>query len=211
MALLPQDKASQKKLLYALLPLLGAFAYWYFIHQGRATELDDMQTRLETLEQQNTTARALAARAGGPELEQRMGLYEEYMARLERLIPSQEEVSRLLNDISRRAVEVGVNLAVVEPQADQPGRYYTRQTYQMAVLGSYHDIGRFLAEVGSLPRIVTPIDLEVDAPRAAGGRARAGQQTSDRQQDLTAQFKIETYVLPPPGADTAQAGTNADR
>ena len=209
MALIPQDKPTQKKLLLVLLPLLALFAYWYFMHGDRTAEIAEMQTHLEELEQKNATARALAARSG-PELEERMALYEEYMARLERLIPSQEEVSRLLNDISQRALEVGVNMTLVEPDADSEGRYYTRQTYQMGVVGNFHDIGRFLAEVGSLPRIVTPIDLEL-TPLAANVRQRTARPTDD----LNALFRIETYVLPRPGAVAdsadAQGSANGDR
>lgn len=208
MALLPQDKATQRKLLYVLLPLLALFGYWYFMHQGAVTEITQLEGQLTNLEQQNATARALAARAG-PELEQRMALYEEYMVRLERLIPSQQEVARLLDDISQRAVEVGVNLSLVTPQAESPGRYYTRQTYEMAVTGTFHDIGRFLAEVGSLPRIVTPIDLELEAIPAQRGQTR--QRREGEPMPLTANFRIETYVLQQQPADTAQAGANADR
>lgn len=206
MGLIPQDKPTQQKLLLVILPLLALFGYWYFLHGDRTAEIAELQTHLEELEQKNATARAMAARSG-PELEERMALYEEYMVRLERLIPTQEEVSRLINDISQRALEVGVHVTLLEPGTDAPGRYYTRQNYQLGVVGTFHDIGRFLAEVGSLPRIVTPIDLEL-APVAANAR-RAG--ASDRQPDLNAIFRIETYVLPPPGAadSVAQEGTNA--
>ena len=67
------------------------------------------------------------------------------------------------------------------------GTHYNRRTFEMTVLGSYHEIGRFLSEVGSLPRIITPIDLTLVA------------NTSRNQGDgrlLEASFLIETYVMP---------------
>jgi Tfp pilus assembly protein PilO len=94
-----------------------------------------------------------------------------------------------------------VDLALVRPETESRGPYYTRQTYEMGVTGRYHDVGLFLSEIGSLPRIITPIDLEVTAPRGNGAAGDAVQ----------ASFRIETYVLPRPGevADTTGGGGDA--
>lgn len=201
MTFLPKDPASQKKLLYVLLPLVGLAAYVYFLHGSRSEELTRMESRLESMESKNATARVAAARAGG-DLEQRLAVYEQYMIRLERLIPSREEVAKLLFDISERADQVGVDLALVRPEAESPDNYYTRQTYELGVVGPYHNIGRFLAEVGSLPRIITPIDLSL----------LTGSLDEDGRMNINARFRIETYVLPEPGSDSTadqpSAGAN---
>jgi type IV pilus assembly protein PilO len=65
--------------------------------------------------------------------------------------------------------------------------YYTRRSYSLAVLGSYHQIGNFLTRVASLPRIVTPAQLNVTV---------RSEETRTGDPQLEARFTIETYVLP---------------
>lgn len=201
MGFLPQDPTKQKKLLAVMAPLLVVGGYWYFVHGNAVEENSTMAERLETMEAQNQSARRLAS-TGGAELERRLGIYEQYTGRLERLIPSRDEVPQLLSDISERAQQVGVDLALVRPETESRGPYYTRQTYEMGVTGRYHEVGLFLSEIGSLPRIITPIDLEVAVPR--GGDA-------DESDAVEASFRIETYVLPRPGevADSTGGGGDA--
>src|SRR5690606_8722326 len=116
-------------------------------------------------------------------------MYEEHMVRLEELIPRREEVPELLHAMELRARESDVDLALLKPEAAAPTAYYSKQTYAMSVIGAYHDVGRFLTAVGSLPRIVTPVELRM-SPR---------NETDKRGQlKLEAQFKIQTYILPAP-------------
>lgn len=187
MGLLPSDQAQQKKLLIGLVPLLLLLAYWYFFHGSKADEITAMETRLESLEQNNNTARAIAGQGSTEDLARRLELYEEHMHRLEQLIPMGEEVPDLLNMIATRAQATSVQLALMRPEQDVASEFYRRVTYEMGVIGEYHEIGNFLSEVGSLPRIVTPIDLVL--------RRRGGTGTQ-----LEASFRIETYILPQPSA-----------
>ncbi len=200
MALGPSDPAQQKKLLIGLIPLLLLIGYWYFFHGAKAEEVELMRGRLETLEQNNNTARAIAQQGSSEDLSRRLELYQEHMERLEQLIPSGEEVPELLNMIATRAEGTRVQLALMRPEEDVASDFYRRVTYEMGVIGRYHDVSRFLSEVGSLPRIVTPIDLTLRR------RERDGSSS-----ELEASFRIETYVLPQPGDSARAAAAPAPR
>lgn len=193
---LPDDPAQQQRLLIGLIPLVLLFGYWYFLHDGYVEEVDTMQTRLERLEASNSQARALAPQSR--QLEERLVQLERHMAQLERLVPRSEEVSRLLATISERADQIGVEVARFNPGDTNQGTHYNRRTFQMTVLGSYHDIGSFLAEIGSLDRIITPTDLSVTP-----NNIRREEQT------LEASFLIETYVLPDEAQRSANQRANA--
>lgn len=186
MALLPSDPRQRKKLFLALAPVLLLFAYWYFMHGKRQAEILALDTRLQELEARNATARTRAME-GGPDLEKKLALYQQHISRLEELVPKTDEVPELLHDMTLRAQENGVELAVMTPRPETPGTFYTLQTYEIAVLGGYHDIGRFLAAIGSLPRILTPVALSLDT-RPATNR--------DGTTSLQAKFRIQAYVLP---------------
>lgn len=188
MGLLPTDPKKQKKMLLGLLPLLVAFGYYQFIHTGTVEELETTRTRLEDLEAKNATARQLA-QGGGPDLQRRLAMYQANMDRLEQLIPRREQVRELLYSITLEAQRNAVELVNMTPRGEEPGSFYVRQSYTLAVRGGYHDIGAFLASLGSLPRIITPIDLNIIPEPADSGQTVP----------LLAEFIAETYIIPEPG------------
>lgn len=192
----PSDPKQRNALLVAvgLAALVYVFhAFWY---KGQRAEVTEMQTRLETLEDQNRRAQILAARGGG-DLEERLALYERQVAKLEELIPAAEEVAGLLDDISLRARQVNVEVNRMVPEPPEPGAFYSKTSYEMSVIGEYHNVGRFLTEIASLSRIVTPLELDLqpfpDATRFP-----------EFESPVLANFRIETFVLPeappPPAA-----------
>ncbi|HEX7052127.1 MAG TPA: type 4a pilus biogenesis protein PilO [Longimicrobiales bacterium] len=200
MPLLPSDPQQQKKLLLGVIPLLLLGAYTYFFHGKYTDEVDALERRLENLESKNAAAKVRASR-GSADLEAKLALYEQHIARLEELVPSSEEVPQLIYDMALRAQESGVELMKTTPDVTQAGPYYTLQTYEVAVFGAYHDIARFLVAIGTLPRIVTPFDLQL-TPRP--DRTEEGEATV-----LQADFSIKTYVLPEREPATPEASSNA--
>jgi type IV pilus assembly protein PilO len=185
---LPKDKAGQQKLLLGVIPFLIFFGYYQFMHGKKKEEIATLEARLEELETRNNVARQIAA-SGGPELQQKLALYEQHMKRLEELIPRNEEVAALLNGLSERAIDTNVDIALMRPEAAEEGQFYRQQTYQLNVIGLYHDIGRYMAAIASLPRIITPVELALK-PRGPTDMGRDGTPR------LQASFRIVTYVIP---------------
>jgi type IV pilus assembly protein PilO len=184
----PLDSEQKKKLLLVV-ALLAALAYFGYgrLYTPQREKVDALETRLEALKSRNQTARRLTEQNGRSEVERRLTLYRDQLVRVEGLIPSNEELPDLLDAISAEAQRTGVELALIQPAGATAESYYTRRTYQLAVLGHYHEIGAFLTEIASLPRIITPTGLNVTVKSDS---ASTGDPT------LEAKFAIETYVLP---------------
>jgi type IV pilus assembly protein PilO len=198
MALLPKDPAQQKRLLIGIIPLVLAIVYYQFVHTKKAVEIADLETHYENLERTNATAKVLSEQ-GGPELERRLAMYEAHMKRLEELIPKREQVPELLNDMGRRAQLSNVEVTLMRPEGEEASPYYSRQSYEFGVKGTYHNVGRFLSEVGSLPRIITPTEFRL-----------LGTTLKDKQGAplLNANFRIITYIVPDATAPADSAVTN---
>jgi type IV pilus assembly protein PilO len=206
---IPKDPAGQKRFVLGALPLLLAGAYFQFVHQTTKEEITTLSDRYEELQTKNEVARTRSNPETIKNLQQKLALYEQHMKRLEQLIPLREQVPELLYNVTERAQESGVDHALIKPEGEEQGEFYTQQTYAMQVIGGYHAIGRFLAQIGSLPRIITPTQVNIVVP----GNAQMNRPQGLR---LQADFKIQTYIIPvadslsaPPPGTTPTQRTNA--
>ncbi len=199
---IPDDPKQRNALFVGIVFLVLLYPFNAFYYKGRKAEVEAMQSHLETLQDQNRHAQVLAARGGG-DLEQNMALYDRQVTKLEQLIPAAEEVPALVDDISQRAREVGVTMNKISPEPSEAGSFYTKESYQMAVIGDYDPVARFLTAIASLPRIVRPVEVDVEP----FGRP---QLYPDYDSPVIVNFRIETYVLPEsgstPSADSPAAG-----
>src|SRR3569623_1392796 len=80
---------------------------------------------------------------------------------LRHLVPTQNEVPALLESVSTAAREAGLDLSDVQPDGVINGDQFDTYKYKLGVTGSYHQVGTFLSIVGSLSRIVAPINLSL--------------------------------------------------
>jgi len=198
MALIPEDPKQRNALILGIIAAALFYFFWSFWYTPIRTEVDEMTARLEQLDSENNRAQIFATR-GGTELEDRLATYERHVIQLEALIPQSEEVAALLNDVTTVARQTGVQLANLAPEADEVGTYYTKQSYALEVWGEYHDIGRFLTNIASLPRIITPVNLELSPFQGNTG-------VLDMVAPLTASFQIQTYILPTSSAPPVAGG-----
>jgi type IV pilus assembly protein PilO len=179
---------TRKKLLLGAALVCGlAYAGHEYLYRPRAEELGRLERRLEALHLRNVTARAISEGQGQAEVEQRLARFRDQLERVERLVPSSEELPDLLDAISAEAQRTGVELTRIQPMGAAAEDYYTRRSYELAVQGSYHQVGEFLTRIASLPRIVTPTSLLLKTSAAP---------SETREPVLEAKFMIETYVLP---------------
>lgn len=188
MALLPADPKGRKQAL--ILMLIVVAAVWWaaktYALDPRGDDITVAQTRLEELDRRNRQARTAIARRD--DLQSRMALMERQLRIFEEFIPDSEEVPELLDAISHEAELVGIVMSRIRPQAAEAGEFYTKQTWELSVLGDYHDIGRFLARIASLPRIIKPANIQISlAPRSRA--------TRNMEAPLEVSLVIETFVL----------------
>jgi type IV pilus assembly protein PilO len=194
-----RDPQVQRQLLIGLLPVFAAVAFYQFIYTPRSEEADVLEARVETLTSQNNTMRAIVARHGS-DLERRLAIFEEHVGQLEQLIPSREDVPVLINMIAARAADSGVELTVLRPGGENPGEFYSNQSFQLEVTGPYHAVAEYLTVIGSMPRIVRSSGVNLRR-----GTAEAG---ASGPPTLRAAFRIETYVMPVPGEQQEAENVN---
>lgn len=188
MALIPSEPYKRNGLLLVIVALAGAYVFYDYWYAPETEAVQELEERLETLESQNRRAQVVAAR-GEDELEERLIAYERHVNRLEELIPESEELPSLVNAWAIEARNAPVDLARIRPEPAREQEHYTMQSYELAVVGDYHGVGRYLTALASLPRMVRPVDVEV---RPFNGQAPMDGLAAP----VEAHFRVETYVIP---------------
>jgi type IV pilus assembly protein PilO len=80
-------------------------------------------------------------------------------------LPEQADVDELLaqlNDVGRKS---GLEIATVEPTAEQPAQIYVKIPIRMSVVGNYNEVALFLQEVANMRRIVNVNNIRLGTPQ----------------------------------------------
>jgi len=165
-----------------------AGGYWYQFWSPKNLELDEMDAHVQALREVNQHAKAELAQGKTSELRAETERFERDLNVMRELVPTANEVPVLLEQVSTAARRVGLDIADVQPLPQLTGDQYDAYKYRMSVRGDFHQIGVFLTNVGTLQRIVAPINVSLN-PSAQAMRNRA-----PRSQAIDARFEIQTYV-----------------
>ena len=159
--------------------------------QARKAHVMALQDTLTAIQAQTDSAKRELAKGTAEDLRKELDSHRASLALLRQMVPERNEVPNLLDAISTRAKIRGVNLSQVVPLAEQPGPApFNTFTYNMSVLGHYDEIGEFLSDIASLPRIIVPQGVTM-APAAPGSAKVLGDTTGAL---LEAKFQIRTFV-----------------
>src|SRR4051812_37655828 len=188
-SVLPSNSRDQKMLgaIVGSILVMGVYIYMWWMPQ-KAT-LDETQAHLDSLNVLNTRAHSEMAQGKTNELKAEAESYGQDLEVMRRLVPTGNEVPALLEQVSSAARRVGLDIADVQPLPQLTGDQYDAFKYRMSVKGTYQEIGDFLTNVGTLQRIVAPINVTLSPSSVDPRKVKA-----PRQQALDARFEIQTYV-----------------
>jgi type IV pilus assembly protein PilO len=208
--LIPKDKRGQALMFLTILALAALYFVWGGLPVGGVPGIsqlnvrrDSVQRALDSVQTQVRNAQRDVRAGTVAQLERALAEYRASLDLMRQLVPASEEVPNLLDDVSSRAKVRGANVVNFVPQPLESGTPFDTKRVRVTVTGDYDQIGEFLSDVASLPRIIVPQDLQIQritSPTADSAlRAR---------QLLQASFQIRTYVKPPvPETPPAAAGT----
>jgi type IV pilus assembly protein PilO len=189
MALLPQNPRNQKLLVATLLSVGLAVVYQQLVWTPKNAELTTIAVRLDTLDSLNKLAKSEVAKGTATKMKQEADTYAHELAGLRHLVPTENEVPALLESISTAARRAGLELSDVQPDGIVDGDQFNTYRYKLGVTGAYHQVAEFLTNVGSLSRIIAPINVTLTPTMRVGER-----RPKKTEQFLDVKFQVQTYV-----------------
>src|SRR5438093_12640487 len=194
MALLPQDRQSQVMMLITLGMLALGYAFWNYWAKPTGEEIAATQAEIKSMEDVIAQAKADLASGTVEDLRRKVEEYSALLSVMSRLVPERNEVPALIDDISTKAKVRGVTIGRLEPLAVENTGAFDTYRYRLEILGHYDQLGEFLSDVASLPRIIVPQDLALK-PAQQQAQKVLGDTLGAL---LEAQFSIRTFVKAPP-------------
>jgi type IV pilus assembly protein PilO len=196
MAILPTNKRDRIVGGIGLAAVALVVVFYMYVWDPKKEELNTSQLRLDSLQVINQRAKAELAQGKTNELKVEAERLTQDLAVMRLLVPTNNEVPVLLDQVSTAARRAGLDISDVQPLPSLAGDQYEAYKYRLSVRGAYHQIASLLTNIGTLQRIVAPINLTL-TPAPVDPRAAK----KDRTQNLEARFEIQTYVarapLPP--------------
>jgi type IV pilus assembly protein PilO len=143
-----------------VLVFVGVIALGYF------QDIADLQLRLDQAERKEQelkkdfTKKVFQA-ANLAAYSKQMDEMEESFGALISQLPSDTEVPGLLEDITSKGRENGLEIKSIKLQPERALAFYVELPIAISVAGSYHDMAAFVSGVAGLPRIVTLHDFKI--------------------------------------------------
>jgi type IV pilus assembly protein PilO len=184
----PKTQRDQLLAVGAFLAIAAIVGFYMYVWSPKSEELVKTQTRIDTLTAQNELARREVARGTASKLKAEAEEYGRMLVLMRTLVPTANEVPVLLDDISTAARRAGLELGGTAPLGVISGDIFDTHKYKLQVTGPYHRVAQFLTNVGSMTRIVAPINVSLVAAGTNARKSSAGEQMLDLQ------FEIQTYV-----------------
>lgn len=151
---------TQVKAVFATLLALCVFAAGYYLFVADAIDvLTAEQDKEVVLKEDFKSKYQLAAN---------LTLYREQLAEMElqfaellKMLPSQNEMPGLLDDLTFVATDTGLKINSLDWEQEIQRDFYIEFPIKMSVTGDYHQLGHMVSGVAKLPRIVSLHDFVI--------------------------------------------------
>ncbi len=129
--------------------LILFFRFPYSANQNKIRSLEEKRDSLKIKVQE-----AEQAKARLPELQARIAQLEAEWEIAKEMLPQEKEIPKLIQQISNSGTKAGVSFLLFKPGGPVPKQNYSEIPVQIKIACGYHQLGKFLSNVGNLSRIV---------------------------------------------------------
>lgn len=163
----PQDPgmwpAAPRVVVAVCLLLLTVAGFWWFDWQGQVETLEARQTEEVQLRESWVTKKRQAVNLD--EHRRQLAEIDRQFGALLKQLPNRAEMDSLLSDINQAGLGRGLQFELFKPGADVIKEFYAEMPIDVRVTGVYHDLGEFVADLASMPRVVTLGDVGIEADK----------------------------------------------
>jgi type IV pilus assembly protein PilO len=176
--------------------LLG-IAYYVLLHTDVAARID--RERARTAELQTELSKVKQSQASYFADRDELAMRQQKQRELNKVLPTETEAATFLSALQAVSNISGIDLKAWAPMEEVPQTFYAKVPMKLAITGRFHQIAKFVYEVGKQDRIINMENLELGDPKVEG------EDVILKANCLATTFHLLKKAAPPPGAPGAPA------
>jgi type IV pilus assembly protein PilO len=174
--------------------VLAALVYWVVFYTEVSAKIE--QANRQSADLQTELARQQQAQAGYLVDRDELVMRQQRQRELNKVLPADTEAAAFLSSLQQVSNVSGVDLKGWKPEEEQAQAFYAKVPMRLDLGGRFHQISKFMYEVGRLDRIINIENIELSEPKIVGDDV-----------DLKAHCLATTFhalkAKPPPSASAA--------
>jgi len=155
-----KEQKNQKLLIFFVI-LIIVLIVFFFVWPFKANQKEIKQITAYRDSLQTEVQKAEAARARLPELQAKIARLEIEWEKAKEMLPKAKEIPSLIQQISNSGTKAGVSFLLFKPSGIIAKTNYSEIPVQIKVSCGYHQLGKFLSNVGNLARIVNVPSVKI--------------------------------------------------
>lgn len=150
----------------AVLCSLLAVAYYVMLHTDVAARIDREKRTTGELEAELSRQRQSQASYFADRDE--LAMRQQKQRDLNKVLPTDTEAATFLSAIQGVSNISGIDLKAWTPMEEVPAAFYAKVPMRLQITGRFHQIAKFIYEVGKQDRIINMENLELSDPKLEG-------------------------------------------
>ncbi len=145
---------------------LVGLLYYVFLHTEVGTKIDQARRRKSELEGQ--LAQAQQSQASYFEDRDELIMRQQRQRELNKVLPAETEAAAFLSSLQQVSNVSGIDLKAWQPQEEQTQAFFAKVPMRLEVSGHFHQLAKFVYEVGRLDRIINMENIELYESKTVG-------------------------------------------
>jgi type IV pilus assembly protein PilO len=150
----------------ALAVILFALAYWVVFFTEVSAKID--QATRQSADLQTELAKQQQAQAGYLVDRDELVMRQQRQRELNKVLPADTEAAAFLSSLQQVSNVSGIDLKAWKPEDEQTQAFFAKVPMRLELEGRFHQIAKFIYEVGKLDRIINVENIELADPRING-------------------------------------------
>ena len=148
-----------------LCALLGV-AYYVLLHTDVAARID--REKHNTGELESELSRQKQSQASYFADRDELAMRQQKQRELNKVLPAETEAATFLSALQAVSNISGIDLMAWTPQEEVPQAFFAKVPMKLQITGRFHQIAKFIYEVGKQDRIINMENLELSDPKLEG-------------------------------------------
>ncbi|MCX7613330.1 MAG: type 4a pilus biogenesis protein PilO [Caldimicrobium sp.] len=157
--------------------IIPAFLFYRFYYAPSQEKIKGLQEEIKKLELEIAKMEIFAKKE--KELEEQLKQRKFFLEEIKQILPTEQEVPKLLKDVSMLAKKNGLEILNFTPRGEEKRDYYNIIPFDVQIKGTFVDTLKFFNEAERLARLVKLNSLEITP--------------LEKEEKLTAKINFITY------------------